>query len=364
MKKFSILFIPFFIACSNSNDTVKPVRKNIIETVYASGKIIASDEYTLFALSSGTVKEKLIREGDAVVKDQKLFVISNDAPSSRLEAARSNYENAGANLSSQSHLLNDLKLGLENARAKFSNDSIQYTRLKKLLVQHATTQSNVDNSFTTYTISQNQKKSAEEKYLSAVNELNVSLHNAKSQLMSAQSEFDNFLIKSNAEGTVFQTFKEAGEAVKSGEPVALLGKSWQRIIKLAVDQQDINKIRINQEVLLKADVTGNTIYRGAVTRIYPVMNEADQTFRVDAVFKDTTGQPYIHSSVEANIIIQKKDHALIIPRKALVADDSVRIKQNGKIKTMAVETGIRTMDEVEILKGLEESSIVLLPSQK
>ena len=364
MKKLFYVLLLFLFSCSKSSDQVKPVRKNIIETVYASGKIIAANEYTVYALSNGTIKEKLVREGDAVVKNQKMFIINADAPSARLDAARSNYENAQLNLSSKSHILNDLSLALQNARVKFTNDSLQYSRLKNLLTQNAATQNTVDNALVNYTVSQNQKKSAEEKYFSARNDLTVALKNAKSLLTNAESDLNNYYIKSDRAGTVFQTLKEAGEAVRAGEPVALLGETSQRIIKLAVDQQDINKIKTGQEVLLKTDATGNTIFHGSISRIYPVMNEVDQTFRVDAVFNDSLGQRYIHSSVEANIIIRQQNNALIIPRKALVADDSVQVKQDGNIKTIAVETGIRTLDDVEIVKGLDESSLVVLPSQK
>jgi HlyD family secretion protein len=190
------------------------------------------------------------------------------------------------------------------------------------------------------------------------------LQNAKSQAASAQNDLNNYFIRAEANGTVFQTFKEAGEAVRANEVVAILGETNNRIIRLAVDQQDISKIKNGQEVLLKADVSGNTIYKASVSRIYPLMNEVDQTFRVDAIFQDSTQQTFIHSSVEANIITEQKNNVLVIPRKALVADDSVQVKQDGKIKMMAVKTGIRTLDEVEILSGLDESSEVIVPVQK
>ena len=154
-----------------------------------------------------------------------------------------------------------------------------------------------------------------------------------------------------------------GESVKPNDIVALLGESVNRIIKLAVDQADIDKIKAGQQVLLKTDITGNTIYRAVVTRLYPLMNEADQTFRVDAVFTDTTQQPFVHSSVEANIIIQNKNDALVIPRAALIADDSVQVKQDGKTKIIAVQTGISTLNETEIVRGLNESSQVILPAR-
>jgi multidrug efflux pump subunit AcrA (membrane-fusion protein) len=190
------------------------------------------------------------------------------------------------------------------------------------------------------------------------------LHNAESQLADAQTNLNNYFIRSQSNGTVFQTYKEVGETVKPNDIMAFLGETSQRIIKLAVDQQDIDKIKKDQQVLVKTDISGNTIYHAVVSHIYPVMNESDQTFRVDAVFTDGTQQPFIHSSVEANIVIQQKNNALVIPRNALIADDSVQIMQNGKQKTVAIRTGIRTLDETEILEGLDESSQVIIPSQK
>ena len=90
------------------------------------------------------------------------------------------------------------------------------------------------------------------------------------------------------------------------------------------------------------------------------MNEIDQTFRVDAIFSDSTDQHYIHSSVEANIIIQKKSNVLIIPRLALTTSDSVQIKEDGKVKTVGVKTGIRTLNDVEITEGLNETSNIVI----
>jgi hypothetical protein len=111
-------------------------------------------------------------------------------------------------------------------------------------------------------------------------------------------------------------------------------------------------------------MTGNNIFHAVISRLYPVMNEGDQTFRVDAAFSDSVERPFIHSSVEANIIIQKKDKVLVIPSNSLIADDSVQVMQHGKQKTVWVRTGIHTLDEVEILQGLDEASEVIVPAKK
>lgn len=346
------------------NNSIHPQKKDIIETVYASGRIMADSEYTVYALNAGTVVGKLVNEGDHVTKNQVIYKINNTAPAAKLEAANMSYDNAKQNLSPNSRVLNDLKIATQNAGIKFSNDSLQYARLKALWSENIGTKSALDNAELQYRTSLNGKRSARERYYSTVNDLAVSLKNAQSQVASAQNDFNNYIIRAENAGTIYQMLKEKGEAVKSNEAVALLGKSSSRLIRLAVDQQDINRLKVDQQVLLKTDATGDKIYQAKVLRIYPTMNEADQTFRVDAVFTGSDSQPFIHTSVEANIIIQRKQQALVIPSQVLLTGDSVKVKQDGKVKTIAIKTGIHTLDEVEVLSGLDEHSDIVVPSQK
>ncbi|HVV54404.1 MAG TPA: efflux RND transporter periplasmic adaptor subunit [Mucilaginibacter sp.] len=357
----AIAIILIISGCKNSN-IIHPQRKNIIETVYASGKIMADSEYTVYALSPGSVIKKLAKDGDKVSKGQVLYEINNTAPTAKFEAANESYENARRNLSGSSGVLNDLRMDMLNANIKFTNDSLQYFRLKNLWEQNIGTKSALDNAKTQYLTSLNQKQAAKDKYNSTVNDLNVSLKDAKSQLASAKNELSNYFIRAESDGTVYQMMKEKGEAVKASEPVALLGKSSDRVIRLAVDQQDINLVKIGQQVLLKTDATGDKIFKAKVIRIFPVMNEADQTFRVDAGFTGDDSQPYIHTSVEANILIQQKPDALVIPTEVVMNGDSVRVKEDGHTKTIAIKTGIHNLDEVEVLSGLTEQSDVIVPS--
>jgi len=359
-----LVVVLFSIAAScKNNSIIHAVKKDIVETVYASGKVMADSEYTVYALNPGTVIKKLAREGDKVKKKQVLYIINNTAPAARLDAANESYDKARENISSRSRILSDLKLSMQNAAIRFSNDSLQYFRLKSLCEQNVGTRSALDNAETQYRTSLNEKKSAREKYFSTLNDLNISLKNARSQVASAKNDLSNYIIRAESDGTVYQMMKEKGEAVRANEAVAMLGKSADRLIRLSVDQQDINLIRPGQQVLLKTDATADKIYQAKVIRIYPAMNESDQTFRVDAVFTGTDHQPYIHTSVEANIIIQKKIRALTIPIGALQSGDSVRIRNNGKTTSVAVRTGIRTLDEVEILSGLDESAEVVVSSK-
>jgi len=350
-------------ACKEKR-TLHPKRKTIVQTVYASGKVMADSEYTVYALNAGTVVRKLVQEGDQVKKGQVIFVLRHTAPAAKMEAANSAFSNARENLSANSRILNDLMIAVENADLKFSNDSLTYARYQNLWAQNIGTKINLDNTRTQYQLSYNQKRSAREKYRSTVNDLRVAFKNAQSQAAGTRSDLDNYFIRAESSGTVYQTLKEQGEAVKMNDPIALLGRSAARIIRLAVDQQDIEQIKAGQMVLLKTDVAGERIFKARISRIYPLMNEADQTFRVDATFTDGTNQAFIHSSVEANIIIARKPNCLTIPLVMLLNGDSICIRQQGRLVTKPVRTGIRTNKEVEILSGADEHTAIVDPINK
>lgn len=359
MYNWLLLILAVFIFSCKGPDSIHPQRKDIIQTVYASGKIMADSEYTVYALNAGTVIKKLIKAGDKVKKGQLLYMLRHTAPSAKIEAASSVYENAQQNLSANSRILSDLKIAMQNANLKFSNDSLLYSRYKNLWAQNIGTRVNLDNAETQYNLSFNQKRSAIEKYYSTRNDLQVALKNAQSQVKSLKSDLDNYFIRAENAGTVYETLKENGEAVKMGEAVALMGRSDARIIRLSVDQQDIDQIKPGQTVLLKTDVSGERIFKARVMRTYPVMNEADQTFRVDAAFTDAAAQSYIHSSVEANIIVTRKLNSLTIPVNMLMNGDSIRIKQQNHLVTKAVKVGIRTINAVEILSGADEHTEIV-----
>lgn len=332
--------------------------KDLVETVYASGKLVPERESSLASQCNGAIVKKLVQDGDIVRKGQLLYLLKSEDVSRKVDAAAESYRIAGSNLSVESPLLTDLRLSLENAKVKLSNDSLVYERWKTLWAQNIGTRNNLDNVYTQYKLSLNGKNSAEQKYLSALNDLRLNRSNTASQLTAARMELEDHSIRSDRDGVVYQTFKETGESVRQNETVVLIGEKGPPLLWLSVDQLDIEKIKPGQQVLLQIDATGDTIYEAAVSRIYPVMNESDQTFRVEARFTEALPPAFMHSSVEANIIVRRKRNVLVLPRACLAGKDSIWIYEDGKPVKTPVHTGISTMELVEIVSGIDEKTPV------
>jgi multidrug efflux pump subunit AcrA (membrane-fusion protein) len=365
MRTYFLLAALTFIGCWGCRRvaTIHAQRKELIETVYASGKIVPGEEYSLAALCTGRIIRKWVQDGDTVHKGQLLYEVGAEDALRRADAAAGTYAITKEDISGTGPRLKDLELALQNARLRLENDSLVYFRWKQLWSENIGTRNNLDNCLMNYEVAQNNWRIAGQQYQAALNELRVTRNNARTQLSAVQKELEEYSIRSDREGIVYQTFKEAGEAVRLNEVVALVGSSRRPEIRLAVDQQDIGRIVPGQTVLVQADAGGSRIYTARVIRRYPVMNEVDQTFRVDAEFTDGVAPAFIHSSAEANIIIRRKPGCLVLPRTALSAKDSVRIGERGRWKAVRIETGISTLDDIEVLSGIDEHSAVRPPEK-
>lgn len=340
--------------------TVSPVRKNIVATVYASGEIVPKNERWLSSVRSGILLKKYVKEGDTVKTGQLLYVVGDEAGQAKVDAAFANHRLSALNLSDSSPILKNLRLTVIAATAKTINDSLNYWRWQNLWSQGIGTKSNLDNVYTQFCLSANDRSIAEQRYLATINELKVSKKIAESQLANAKKDFADGFIFSNQDGIIYETLKNEGEAVSVNDRLLMLGDCTDRTIKLYIDQQDIAKIKYGQKILVQTDQTASMVFEATVTFIYPSMNRNDQTFCIEAKFNRDPPYSFVHSPVEANIIIEERNDVLVIPKEVLAGRDSIWVKEDKKSKKVFVQTGITSFDYVEVISGVDEKTAVIL----
>ena len=349
-----------FSSC-NKTKTIKPQHKAITEAVYASGYIVPKNEYKVYALSDGYIINKFKVDGDSIKKGESIYKVENNTFAARLNASNSTYQLAKKNTAENSPVLADLKNKIQTAEAKYKNDSINLVRYKNMFASSAITKTQLDQAELQFEVSSNDLKSAKEQYQRTKDQLAVDLQNAQSSLTSSGQDLANYAIASMMDGEVYETYKELGEAVRKNDQVALIGEKGRKILQLSVDQQDIEKINLGLEVVVKMDITGNKVYKARISKIYPNMNQNDQSFKVEAEFEEDYQFNFVHASAEANIIIGHKDNALLIPREAVRAEDMVEVKAMGGNKKVKIEKGLETLEFVEVLSGVKEGDEIVIP---
>ena len=359
----AILFILLWLlmgSCGNKQVLVQPEVKPLMEAVYASGFVRAQQEYEVFAEGEGYVVDRLVNDGDSVRKGDVLYILSSTQSGARYQIAKQNYELATKNLNENSALLSELNSMVQSAQSKMKFDSTNYHRYKNLLNQNVGTRVEFDRMKLAYENSTNEYKLYKSRYQKTLNDLQVARSNAQQQLVIASDDSGKNVVKSLLNGKVFLTRKEVGELVRRGESLAMIGSTASFFIELSVDELDITKLKIGQLVLVKADAFPNKIFHASVSKIYPLVDTRQQSLRVDAILTESMPGNFSGLALEANIVIQQKVNALIIPKAALLEGDSVWIEHDGEVVKIAVTKGIVTMDEVEIVSGIDSTTNIVM----
>lgn len=372
MNKKYLLALPVLAAIvigllfvkKNKAVTIKPEHKSITEAVYASGFIVPKNEYKVYALSDGYIVGKFKNAGDEVKKGEAILQIQNDATAAKLSASSAAYDYAKLNASDNSPVLLDLKNKIRSAEARYRNDSLNYARFQNMFAANAVTKNQMDQATLQWEVSTNDYKSARELYQKTKDQLQVELRNAQSGLAASGQEAGNYTIRSLMDGMVYDLTKELGEAVRRNDLVGMVGETGSKLLELSVDQSDIARIKIGQKVVVKLDLTGDKVYQASITKIYPNMNQNDQSFKVEAEFTENYSFNFVHASVEANIIIAQKDNALIIPKNVLQPGDEVEVLSIGVNKKVKIKKGLENLEFVEVTEGISDSDEVVLPKEK
>ncbi len=360
LKTFTLLSVPIILmSCGGKDDNTKPVIKPLMEAVYASGFVVSKDEYQIFTQVEGYVADKLVEEGDAVKKGEPLYVIESGQQSARYTIARETFELASKNFRDDSPVLRELKAALETSRTKLKYDSANYVRYSNLLKSNATSQGEYDRVRLLFENSQNDYLLQKSRYEKTHNQLQLDLQNAKSQLAIASDESGRYTVRSEVDGLVFSATKEKGELVRRSEPLAIVGKKDAYYLQLNIDELDIQRVKEGQEVLVKVDAYPNRIFKAEVSKVYPMVDRRQQSVRTDAELKEALPGWFSGLALEANIVINKKDQALVIPKNKLLPGDSVVIETKDGPKKVKVKKGVETLDEVEIVEGLDTSKLLV-----
>ncbi|WP_020597925.1 efflux RND transporter periplasmic adaptor subunit [Spirosoma panaciterrae] len=358
MKTTRSLLVSFVIltACKHGTDGLSPTYRDLTEAVYASGNIYPRNEYTVTADAAGILQKRLVNEGDSIQQNQLLFVLESATEDARQQAAANAYRQARANLGPNSPVLAELEAQVRNARTRLTNDSINYNRFRELYSQNATSKAELERAELNYTLSKNNFRAQLNTLQRSRDQIQLDVANNRSQLVSSEEAGRNTRIRSLLNGKVYEVYKDPGEVVRVGDQLALVGSGNHLYAQLAVDESDFGRMRIGQEVILKADVYPDKVFKARVSKIYPKLNRSDQSFRVDAEFIGDRPDAYYGLTLEANIIISQNKHVLTIPKSYVVGTDSVWIEQDGKKQKIKFQKGAENFDMVEVKGGLTEQS--------
>jgi len=335
--------------------TEKAIKRSIIETVSANGKIQPEAELKITSDVSGEVVEMLVKEGEQVKKGQLLCRIKPDIYESAFERVNATVNSSKANLQTTVSQLTQAKANLANAEAS-------YARNKKLFDQNVISQQDMDVAKASF----ESAKANVEGLMESIKAADYNVKSVEASLKEANSNLDKTYIYAPVDGTVSKLNVEKGERV-----VGVQGLQGTEILRLAnlnemeasveVNENDIIRIHKNDTAIIEVDAYIGKKFRGIVTE---VANSANTTgISVDQVtnfvvkirilresyidlVNDVNPAPF-RPGMSASVEIQTKRATNIItvpiPAVTTRSSDTTQIKDNGPEN----EEGIVVKDENE-----------------
>ncbi len=371
---------------------VEQAEKNtIIEKVPASGKIQPETEVKISPEVSGEIVELHIKEGDAVKKGDLLLKINPNVYISAIDRVKASLNTAEANLSVSKSQLIDAELKFKRNRELHKSGAIS------------------DAEFET---SQSQFEIAK---------LNVSsgefqVNSAKASLKEAEENLRRTTIIAPMDGIVSMLNIELGERVvgtaqMAGTEVLRIADLENMEVVVEVNENEINKVSLEDEVEIEVDAYLGDLFKGVVTEIASSANllttSADQVTNFEVkirILKSSYGKyaekfgegrspfrPGMTATVD--IITDSQSGVLTVPIKAVsTRTDTSRVKPNnrrgyrkastngnseedeeeelyecvfvveaGVAKLRVVETGIQDNNNIQVSGVKEGEEVVVAP---
>ena len=329
-------------------------KRDIIETVSASGKIQPETEVKISPDVSGEIVSLYVMEGDKVEKGDLLLKIKPDTYQSMLERSQAS--------------LNTSKSALEKAIAQLSESESNFSRNKIL--------------FENGTISRSEFEKIEASYKVAV--LSVEdgeymVSSAEASLREAQENLNKTNIYAPISGTISRLNIELGERVVGTAQMAgteLLRLANLKLMEVAVEvnENDINSVSLNDTALIEVDAYLGNTYKGIVSEIANSANvmgvSADQVTNFEVkvrILDEVSFRPGMTATVD--IQTERAYGVLSLPIQAVTTrKDTANIEdkvecvfafEENTANFIKVETGIQNDEFIQIISGLKEGQDII-----
>ncbi len=355
---FCLSILILLTSCSRNKESIIVTGSDITESVYASGKVKAIDQYNVYSTVNGVLQDIQVKVGDTVIAGQTIVELDNVTSELNAENARVALELSEENNRKGSDKLQEIELSVNVALEKLKLDSVLYLRQKNLWEQSASTRLEFDQKKLNYDNSLLNYQSAKSKLAQLKTQLQNDLKRANINYNLNKKLQSDFSIKSAINGKVYDIQKERGELVTPQTLLAVIGKADTFLLELEVDENDIVKINTGQIAHVTMDSYKGEVLEAVIDKVYPIMNERTRTFSVEAHFIHPPKKLFPNLTVEANIVIQTKRNVITVPNNYIIDKKYVLVNNDERRE---IKIGLNDYQKSEVIEGLKANETIYKP---
>jgi len=387
--------------------TARVERGELLSTISATGTLNAVTTVQVGTQVSGTIAQLLVDFNSPVKKGMLIARIDPASFEARARQAAAELESAGATVLNQRAGVNRAEADLANARANQIREEVALRDAKikldsrlRLFQEGGISQEERDSSQATYDSAVAQLEAARAGVKSAVAQLAVAqamLSAAEAQvrqkqaaLAQTQVDLNNTYIRAPVDGVVVSRNVDVGQTVAASLQAPTLFLIAQDLTKMQVDtnvdEADIGRVALDQEVTFTVDSYPGQPFRGRVVQIRQAPQVVQNVVTYNTVVAVSNLERRLMPGMTANVklLVAKRENALLVPNAAFRfrpngagrqaaagggpaagragagAGQRLYVLTDGRPTERTVQTGLSDGQNTEILAGLAEGDAVVL----
>jgi HlyD family secretion protein len=360
----------FRLVIGPSVEVVTVLRRDVVQSVVASGRVSAPYRVDIGSQIVGTVAQVPVAEGQSVKAGQVLIALESGEARAGVKQAEIAVAQADARL----RQLRELQLpiadqALRQAEANLANAQLQYDRNKRLYESGFVGKSVLDEAQRNLDVTRTQVDTAR-KQVETVQPAGsdtalavTALEQARASLQAARAKLAYTTIGAPWDGTLIARDVERGDVVQPGKVLMVLSPAGETQIVLQIDERNLSRLALGQKALASADAYPAERFAAELVYINPGVDAQRGTVEVKLRVPNPSAYLKQDMTVSADIEVGRSDGTLALPAEAVRDAGSptpwvLRIR-NGRAERRAVKIGLRGNGVVEVREGLAAGDLVV-----
>lgn len=356
-------------------DTIPVERRELIQSVVATGRVRSLSTARLGTAVSGTVRTVLVREGDRVRPGQVLLQLDEAEARAQVQQAEATLRQAAAGLAGVGEVRATVAAAnLRSAEVAYRKAELDFQRAERLAAAGATSAEQVELANQTLAAARAQREIAlaqRNATAGSGSELLGSEANqgqARAAVALARARLANTRIVAPGAGRLLTRDVEPGDAVQSGRIVLTLALDGTTQLVAVPDEKDVARLTEGQPATASAEAFPEQRFAARVVYVAPAIDPDQGTVEIRL---DVDSAPsYLRPDMTVSVQVEtaRRPNALVVPvgvvRDLTTSAPWVMAIREGRVVRIPVTLGIRGEATVEVLGGLAEGDRVVAASAR
>jgi len=345
-------------------------RRDIRQTVIASGRVRPLSRVRLGAAVVGTVTDVRVREGVHVKEGQVLVVLDDAEARGAVLQAQAAVTDAEAQVEETKQILRAIATAeLQRAEATLARAETDYRRVKDLhgdgivsddqlgLARQALAVARSEHQVATLQVSRVKNDGTSQKRAEAA------LMQARGQLERASASLEHTRVRAPGNGTIITRDVEPGDTVQVGRVLMEMTLDAETQVTAEPDERNLALLRPGQRARASSDAFPERSFAARVVYVSPAVDAQRGTIEVRLAVDDPPDYLRPDMTVSVEIEVARREKVMAIPANALrdptTVEPWVMAIAEGRAARRGVELGARDEQWAEIKAGLHEGDPVI-----